>query len=429
MAGGSQSDADVIVIGAGCAGLAAALDLTRAGLRVLVVEARNRIGGRVYTVHDPLCPVPIELGAEFIHGKPPETLGLVEEFGLATIDGAGELRCAEGGGAFGDCGRDESFGDIFEEVAKGGEPDRTFQELLDGSEASEAAKEWAASHVEGYNAADRQRISVQSLALQQKAEEAIGGDSSSRIVGGYDRLTHGMYARVGAGCFRLSAAARRVEWERGRVRVVLDGGELTAAQAVVTVPVGALAEVRFEPEPADALQAAGQIAMGHAARVVFRFRERFWEAWEELADLGFLLSQEAVFPTWWTQVPVRAPVLTAWAGGPKAEKIAGCEEGEAVELALGTLGSLLGLEQAAAAARWWRRATSTTGRAIGMRAGLTTTFQRARWLRRGDWLSRWRIRCSLPGMRRNRRAITARCMGRLRAGSAWRGNVMAARKR
>src|SRR6185436_4558813 len=59
----------VIVIGAGAAGLAAARDLSRAGCEVVVIEARDRIGGRVFTLTEPA--VPVELGAEFVHGKSP----------------------------------------------------------------------------------------------------------------------------------------------------------------------------------------------------------------------------------------------------------------------------------------------------------------------------------------------------------------------
>src|SRR5579863_3437503 len=62
----------VIVIGAGISGLAAACKLAGSGIRVTVLEARDRVGGRILTQHDPGCASPIELGAEFIHGMPPE---------------------------------------------------------------------------------------------------------------------------------------------------------------------------------------------------------------------------------------------------------------------------------------------------------------------------------------------------------------------
>jgi monoamine oxidase len=73
-----ENDADVLIIGAGVAGLAAAYELSRAGVNVIVLEARDRIGGRIYTLHDESSPLPIELGAEFIHGRPPETLAITE---------------------------------------------------------------------------------------------------------------------------------------------------------------------------------------------------------------------------------------------------------------------------------------------------------------------------------------------------------------
>ena len=76
---------DAIIIGAGAAGLTAARELTHAGKRVNVLEASGRIGGRIFTTHDPLSGMPIELGAEFAHGEAKETTRLLEEARLATI--------------------------------------------------------------------------------------------------------------------------------------------------------------------------------------------------------------------------------------------------------------------------------------------------------------------------------------------------------
>src|SRR6266513_1937218 len=77
---------DVLVLGAGAAGLAAASDLSHAGLHVTVLEARPRVGGRILTVHDSRSPVPLELGAEFVHGGAPETLAVARAAGLAVLE-------------------------------------------------------------------------------------------------------------------------------------------------------------------------------------------------------------------------------------------------------------------------------------------------------------------------------------------------------
>jgi phytoene dehydrogenase-like protein len=79
----------VVVIGAGVAGLAAAARLAASGRSVSILEARQRIGGRVYTLHEPTSHAPIELGAEFIHGKPPEVWNVLREakIGISEVDG------------------------------------------------------------------------------------------------------------------------------------------------------------------------------------------------------------------------------------------------------------------------------------------------------------------------------------------------------
>src|SRR5258705_13467762 len=102
---------DVVVVGAGMAGLTAARALAEAGLKVLVVEAQDRIGGRIWTRH--VVDEAIELGAEFIHGRPPELWALIDEAGLGTAEGGGsQVRFEEG--ALRDCrgGMEEVFDDV-----------------------------------------------------------------------------------------------------------------------------------------------------------------------------------------------------------------------------------------------------------------------------------------------------------------------------
>src|SRR5271167_2212121 len=109
----TESKDEVVVIGAGMAGLTAARTLAEAGLKVLVVEAQDRLGGRIWTRH--IGAEAIELGAEFIHGRPPELWALIDEAGLETYERGGAQLCFEDG-TLGDCGGE--MDDVFEPLEK-----------------------------------------------------------------------------------------------------------------------------------------------------------------------------------------------------------------------------------------------------------------------------------------------------------------------
>ncbi len=82
----SHDRTDVLVLGAGVAGLAAARSLAEHGIRAIVLEARERIGGRIWTVQPPAAPLPIELGAEFLHGEAPSIAALAREHSLPLVE-------------------------------------------------------------------------------------------------------------------------------------------------------------------------------------------------------------------------------------------------------------------------------------------------------------------------------------------------------
>src|SRR5579863_4033766 len=93
-------DADVVVIGAGASGLVAAESLSRTSLRVLVVEARDRVGGRVREGSPAASLTEADLGAEFIHGSAPETMRLLRAARMQAIPSDGESLTSDGHGGF-----------------------------------------------------------------------------------------------------------------------------------------------------------------------------------------------------------------------------------------------------------------------------------------------------------------------------------------
>lgn len=307
---------EVVVVGAGAAGLAAARVLADAGAPVTVLEARSRIGGRVFTLHDPLLPVPVELGAEFVHGMPPEIWNLITAARTPVCDVTGD-RWSERDGSL---QRMEDIEGGFEDLLNAMEdaPEQAFAEFIGRAALPEEQKRWATAYVEGFNAARSDLIGLRSLAAMDRAAREVDGDRAFRLIGGYDSIIR----RLAEGLdIRLNTVVEAIEWAPGRVRIAARGtaAQMEAPRAIVTAPLGVLqaGDIRFLPRPA-ALDGLSALHMGPAVRLVLRFREAFWE--ERYQSLGFFHSLERAFPTWWTTLPVRAPVLTAWAAGRAAER-------------------------------------------------------------------------------------------------------------
>ena len=341
-------DPRVVILGAGVAGLVAARILSRAGVSVLVLEARDRVGGRIHTVFEEGCSTPIELGAEFVHGKPPEIWNPVSSGSLRAVETAGEdWRFRDG--------RLEKLDNFFEatgrlDKAMADAPEQSFRQFLDSRAVDPETRRWATAYVEGFHAARPEEVSVRSLAIINRAEEAIDGGRPFRIAGGYASLLNWLRAGLAPGLatIRCGAVVQAVRWSRGRVQIDAVIGaraeRFQAPAAICTLPLGVLARrvVRFEPEPEVLREAIAGLAMGHAARISLRFRRPVWEDRAELRDLGFLFSQEPWMPTWWTAAPSRDPLITGWSGGPRAEMAPALSTGGWLEPALKTLAKLLG---------------------------------------------------------------------------------------
>jgi monoamine oxidase len=318
-------DTDALIIGAGVAGLAAARELSRAGLKVIILEARERIGGRVNTHYDPW---PIELGAEFVHGKPPETLEIAMRAHLK-LQQVPNVHWHLHNGVL---TKSKEFWSkveaVMDEMSHYSGSDQSFAEFLDHYKRKTHVEDIdtiATLYVEGFHAAHSDRISVQGLNKTNKAAEEIEDEKQFRIENGYAAIVQSLHDdAVAAGAtFHLNTIVEEVNWQRNQVEVLTSLAKFTARKLIVTLPLTLLqssgeqaARVRFTPALSETVNAANRLAMGQVAKVVMRFRDPFWEE-----DLTFIHSPVESLPTWWTQFPVRAPLLVGWAGGTRAERL------------------------------------------------------------------------------------------------------------
>ncbi len=348
-------DCDIAIVGAGVAGLAASAELVRAGRSICCLEAGERVGGRILTVHDPAVELPIELGAEFIHGRPPATWNLIQTAGLTAYEHSSRAVHAGKGRSLGE----EDTGELAEKLIhdSASSHDESLESLLRRSRRSESVKQWAIAYVEGFNAAHKERISTAALRQDARAADRIDGDRSFRILKGYDALSLFMLQSIPGhrSILRLNHRVESVQWKKGSVTlqarstITRESVTLRCAKAIFTVPLGvlqaapgSLGAINFDPEPAAVLKAANSLAFGQVFRVTFRFENSFWEEKEKFANAGFIISREKVFPTWWSARPIIAPILTGWSAGPAADPFLRAQDSVVISEALASLSLILG---------------------------------------------------------------------------------------
>lgn len=334
---------DVIIIGAGAAGLAAARDLCTRNVHVLMLEARDRTGGRIYTHHT--AEYPVELGAEFVHGRPPEITDL--DVPLKQIRGEfWQYR----DGRFYQFDLMAQMDRLFDAMAKRppGEADQSLAGFLKDADADEETKERVAAFVSGFHAADPQRVSLKWLIKSNQADDEIDGDRDFRIPPGCDTVIQAITSGIPAAFFdlRMNSAVTALMFKPGEVRAVTAGGhEFIARYALVTVPLAVLqaGAIHFDPALEQKQAAFDCLGMGPVVRVSLCFREKFWKDYKKLNDLSFLFTDDHEFPTWWTSNPLPYPILTGWAAGPHARALSGVNHQDLVKRALKTVSRIFNI--------------------------------------------------------------------------------------
>jgi monoamine oxidase len=339
------TEADVLVLGAGVSGLAAAVRITQAGHTVVVLEARDRVGGRVLTHRNERWPVAVDLGAEFVQGHIPALLALAYNASEPVIELGGTRYESRDGQLHPARALVTQIDHVRQQLPElAADQDISYDQFLAGLDADVESKEAARAWTEAYDAADPALVSVRSLARERDAEARIAGDRSFRIVNGYDAVPRALHAQLPPDSVELETVVTEVRWRAHDV--VVNAGDTTfrARRTVVALPVRVLQSVQFDPPLQNKMAAADGIEMGHVVKIAFAFKERFWESRLE-PDFSFATVPDQPIRGWWTGYPLIAPVLLAWSGGPPADALSREPLERRVDIALDGLAKLIGMSR------------------------------------------------------------------------------------
>ncbi len=337
--GAARVGESIAVVGAGIAGLAAARALTDEGFSVRVIEARDRIGGRIDTIQPEGWPIPVELGASWIHDSAvsdlsarADRLGVTTasfDYGQSTI-AAGRFLADPDGLA------EASYEEIDRAIALADERDEdvslgsALEELRaeDPGEVEDATLAWTISNeiVTEFGA------DADELSAQWGLEEGTEGDDLL-VLGGFRALVLDLATGLD---IDLERPVRSVDYGTDGVTLRVDGGEtLTVDRLVLTVPLGVLqaGAIEFEPPLPDSTTTAVEaLGMGLLDKFWFRFDEVFWS--DDAVMWTWLDPGDNPFTEWFNLEPLTGePVLLAVLGGAAAHRWTERSDGDVIEAA------------------------------------------------------------------------------------------------
>ncbi len=324
----------------------AARELARAGKRVTILEARDRCGGRIFTLPAEEFGYPAEGGAEFVHGAAPVTRALMREAQLSLSPRGGTRWSARTGKISPDRPLVPHMGRFYQALSemKADLPIAEFLETHFADRRYDEMRRSVTRTVEGYDAADPRRAST--LALRDEWMARDDGPHG-RIAKGYGALIDYLASecrRHGA-ALHLGAAVTAIDGTGGRVVVrCRHNATFEGDAAILTVPPPLLPEITLPSGARERIAAVADIGFGNVVKILFRFATKWWgdHGGRDLSDLSFLLSDAAV-PTWWTQYPDEYPVLTGWLAGPKADRVSSLAEAQLIDMGLASLGEVFDL--------------------------------------------------------------------------------------
>src|SRR3989344_2444795 len=276
---------EIIIVGAGAAGLMAARELGKARKKVIILEARNRIGGRIWALQKDEFGYDAQAGAEYVHGDSPIMKSLSREADMTLIQTQGDMWNSYGG---------------------------------EGTIKSERDPNQKEMHKAPGELKNQYRIKEGHGAMLKFLESECGKNGTK---------------------IELNKIVREVEINNGKVNVhTADGDDYETEKVIVTVPLPVLADIKFIPAIPEKLEAARKMGYGGVIKILLKFKSRWWvnAFGKDFGEMDFMFSNEEI-RIWWTQYPDLIPVLTGWLAGPKSAKLIDSSDAEIIDAGIRSL--------------------------------------------------------------------------------------------
>ncbi|MBI2003418.1 MAG: FAD-dependent oxidoreductase [Parcubacteria group bacterium] len=342
---------DITIIGAGAAGLIAARELAKAGKKVIILEAKDRIGGRIFSLDENEFGYQAQGGAEFTHGEVSVTKSLINEAGLTYVS------MPEDGEMWIFDGKEMRKGYLInydpEFLKHREEIDKRLQELNEdmsilsflnkyfSGERYEKLRNLIGGMVQKFEAANPDKISTFSL-----REEWLGHGEwkQGRIKEGYGALVGFLESecrKYGAELL-FNKEVKSVEIDGDIIHVqCADRSIYDGYKVIVTIPLPVIKQIQFKPAIPEKLEAAEDIGFGQVIKFLIRFKEQWWvDALDkDMSKMVFMLCMGEI-DAWWTQYPESYPVLTGWIAGPNADKLKNKTPEEILKLGIASLSDI-----------------------------------------------------------------------------------------
>jgi monoamine oxidase len=324
-------NADVIIVGAGAAGLAAARELLNKGRKIILLEASDRIGGRINTLQIPGFSRSIEAGAEFVHGDLPVTKALLNEANISVKEFSGNSFQVKNG----DLSANKSFISNFSLLLSklnnltNDMPLSQFFKKYLKDKSNDDLKKTLKNFAEGYDAAN-----IKNLSTYAVKSELVNMQTSEQyyLQNGYSSLIYFLAGKIIAkgGIIKTSTVAKEIHWGKEKVKIIIKNRELYFSKKVlITIPIGVLqskplckGHISFFPE-LPFINSFESFGYGGVIKIFFEFKEKFWEkemSKKLMPDLSFIFS-DAPIGVWWRNSENISSILTGWLGGPKAKEL------------------------------------------------------------------------------------------------------------